>query len=127
LDVERPSTTSTAVVTVAGYVAPLAGTPAVAFGAGGDADASGQPRAVHVHGDACSATAPPGTVRVTNCVTKRFKRHNSHVSARLHLTKGGRQLLSVQGSLAVRAAGAVTERHGSGSPLSALLSVVKSR
>jgi cysteine-rich repeat protein len=130
VDVERPLAASDtrAAVSMAGYLPSSTGGAIVeAFGWDREARVASQlPATVRLHRGACESTAPPGTVRVTNCATKPFKRHKTHVSVDLRLNKLGRKLLNEQGSLAVQAAGAVRERQGSVSPLDTLLHLLKS-
>jgi hypothetical protein len=127
LDVERPpaTTTGSAVVTVAGY-APIVGSlMADALRADRAADGPGHLLAVRPHGNPCSATAPPGTVQVTNCVTKTVKHRKSRVPVKLKLNKLGRKLLKQQGGLTLRIAGSVTEHRGDKSLLTALFMLLR--
>src|SRR5262249_21407132 len=101
LDVERPSatTTTSTVATVAGYAAIPAGLMADTLGEDRAAGSADLLFAVRPHGNPCSATAPPGTRQVTNCVTKPVKRRKSQVPVKLKLNKLGQKLLNEQGEL----------------------------
>jgi hypothetical protein len=123
LNVERPpeTTTTNAVVTVAGYARLPVGFMADALAAGRAAGSADLLFAVRSHGTPCSATAPLGTVRVTNCVIKTIKRHKSQVTVGLKLNKLVRKLLNEQGGLTLQVAGSVTEHHGASSPLAVFL------
>jgi hypothetical protein len=127
LNVERPPTTSatSAVITVAGYVTNPASLMANALGADRAADSAGLLLAVRRHGNPCSATAPAGTVQVTNCVIKSVKRRKSQVPVKLKLNKLGRKLLSEQGGFTLQVAGSIAEHHGGSSPLVALLKLLR--
>jgi hypothetical protein len=129
LNVERPpsTTTTSAVVTVAGYAAIPAGLTADAFGADGAPGSAALPLAVRRHRNPCSATTPPGTVQMTNCVRKLVKRRESQVPVKLRLNKLGRKLLSEPGGFVLQVAGSVTEPHGGSSPLAALLKLLRRR
>jgi DNA-binding beta-propeller fold protein YncE len=123
LNVERPpaTTTTSAMVTLAGYASNPASLMADALGA---ADSAGLLLAVRPHCP-CSVTAPPGTVQVTNCVTKAVKGRKSQVPVKLKLNKLGRQLLSEQGGFTLQVKGNVTEHHTGSSPLAALLKLLR--
>jgi hypothetical protein len=127
LNVERPpaTTTTSAVVTVAGYAANPASLMADALGPDRAAASAGLLLAVRRHGNPCSATAPAGTVQVTNCVIKPVKRGRSRVAVKLKLNKLGRKLLSEQGGFTLQVAGSVTQHHGGTSLLAALFKLLR--
>jgi hypothetical protein len=126
LNVERPpaTTTTSAVITVAGYVTNRASLMADALGADRAADSKGLLLAVQPHGP-CSATAPAGTVQVTNCVRKLVKRRKSQLPVKLRLNKLGQKLLSEPAGFTLQVAGSIAEHHGSSSPLAALLKLLR--
>jgi YVTN family beta-propeller protein len=128
LNVERPpaTTTTSAVVTLAGYAANPSSLVADALGADRAADSADLLPAVRLHGP-CGATAPPGTVQVTNCVTKAVKGRKSQVPVKLKLNRLGKKLLSQPGGFTLQVAGTITEHHGGSSPLAGLLKLLRSR
>jgi hypothetical protein len=107
-------------VTLAGYAIVSAGTMADVL-APDPARSVDLRTAVQRHRNSCSASAPPGTVQVTNCVKKAVKRRNLHVQVKLRLNHLGQKLLNEQGGTSLQVAADIAEHQGGSSPLAALL------
>jgi hypothetical protein len=112
------SGTGGAWVMAAGYV--LVGGPAVASVLAGRVSGEASSSAPD-----CAATAPAGSVAVTRCLTKPFKKNRVHITLTLRLDAVGRRLLGQQGHIDVEVVGVVTDHHGQSSRLQASVSLLR--